>query len=64
MGARVDVIWPRYVGDAGKPPTYAVVYDGLTLPGVYTDRKAAKAMADRYNMVAESNAHDEYSRAT
>lgn len=64
MAARVTTVWPRFVGDAGTPPTYRVVYDGMELPTVYTDRSRAKAMADRYNVVAESNACDIYSRAT
>ena len=38
--------------------------NGVTLPTVYDSKAEAKAMADTYNMVAESNRHDRYSRAT
>lgn len=64
MSARISTVWPRFIGDAGTPPTYRVVYDGMELPTVYTDRSKAKAMADRYNAADELNRHDTYSRAT
>ena len=64
MIARVDTVWNRWSGAWDKPPTYRVVMDGVTLPTVYDSKAEAKAMADTYNMVAESNRHDRYSRAT
>jgi hypothetical protein len=64
MAARISTVWPRFIGDAGNPPTYRVVLDGMELPTVYADRSKAKAMADQYNAAAEFNAHDIYSRAT
>ena len=64
MAARISTVWPRFIGDAGNPPTYRVILNGYELPTVYPTRAAAKAMADRYNAAEESNRHDIYSRAT
>lgn len=64
MAAKVTTVWPRFVGDAGAPPTYRVVLDGMEMPTIYMERNKAKAMADQYNAAADSNAHDIYSQAS
>lgn len=63
MRAAVRTVWPTFVGDAGKPRIFLVVWPGEHVPDYgqarncrhFTTRAAAQAHADQLNGVRSND---------